>query len=85
MKNVSIYTTPTCKFCIKAKEFFKEKNVEYTEFDVSTDEEKKQEMIQKSGQMGVPVILISDTENPETQAEMVIGFDEEKLSQLLGL
>lgn len=77
MKNVTIYSTPTCHFCQLAKEFFKEKGVEYTEHDVSTDLEKRKEMIEKSGQMGVPVIYIDD--------EMTIGFDKDKVSTMLGI
>ena len=77
MKNVVIYSTPTCHFCQLSKEFFKKNNVEYTDYDVSTDADKRQEMIEKSGQMGVPVIFIDD--------EILIGFDEAKLSQALGI
>ena len=58
MKNVSIYSTPSCHFCHMAKDFFKEKNIAYTEFDVASDLAKRKEMIEKSGQMGVPVIII---------------------------
>jgi len=76
-KNVTIYTTPTCSFCKMAKEFFQEKGVEYSEKYVSTDTAAQQEMIEKSGQMGVPVILIND--------EALVGFDKEKLSEALGL
>ena len=76
-KEVVIYSTPTCHFCQTAKEFFKENNVAYVEHDVSTDQEKRAEMIEKSGQMGVPVIFIGE--------EMVIGYDEEKLKQNLGI
>jgi len=77
MKNVTIYTTPTCHFCHAAKEFFKEKNIAYTEYDVLKDTEKRKEMIEKSGQMGVPVIFVD--------SEMVVGFDQKKLEKLLGL
>ncbi|MBT3282977.1 glutaredoxin family protein [bacterium] len=77
MKNVTIYSTPTCHFCQLAKEFFKEKNVEYTEHDVSADLEKRKEMIEKSGQMGVPVIYVDE--------EMTVGFDKDKLSTMLGI
>jgi len=76
-KNVVIYTTPTCHFCKMTKDFFTEHNVEYAEHDVSTDEEKRKEMIEKSGQMGVPVVFIG--------SEMVIGFDKDKFTQMLGL
>ncbi|PIR69327.1 MAG: NrdH-redoxin [Candidatus Niyogibacteria bacterium CG10_big_fil_rev_8_21_14_0_10_46_36] len=77
MKNVTIYSTPTCHFCHAAKEFFKENNIEFTDHDVSSDVEKRQEMVQKSGQMGVPVIFIDD--------EMIVGFDEPKVKSLLEL
>lgn len=77
MKKVVVYSTPTCHFCQMAKEFFKEKNIEYTDYDVSTDDEKRKEMIEKSGQMGVPVIYIDD--------EMFVGFDKDKLSTALGI
>lgn len=77
MKNVVIYSTPTCHFCQMTKEFLKEHTIEYTDYDVSTDAQKRQEMIEKSGQMGVPVIFID--------GEMMIGFDKEKLSKALGL
>ncbi len=76
-KTVTIYTTPTCHFCQISKEFFKEHNVPYTEFNVATDLEKRQEMIDKSGQMGVPVVFIGD--------EMIIGFDKKRFESELGL
>ncbi len=76
-KNVTIYSTPTCHFCEMSKEFFKENGVNYTEYNVAADLEKRQEMIQKSGQMGVPVIFVGD--------ELVVGFDKEKLSELIGV
>ena len=76
-KQVVIYSTPTCHFCQQAKEFFKENNVEYTEHDVAADQAKAQEMVQKSGQMGVPVIFVGE--------DMTIGFDEGKLREQLGL
>jgi glutaredoxin 3 len=76
-KTVTIYSTPTCHFCQMAKEFFKEKGVAYTEFNVAGDLEKRQEMIQKSGQMGVPVIFVGD--------ELIVGFDKERLVSTLGI
>lgn len=75
-KTVTIYTTPTCHFCQMSKEYFKANNVAYTEFNVATDMEKRQEMIDKSGQMGVPVVFIGD--------EMVVGFDKKRFDELLG-
>ncbi|OGI94250.1 NrdH-redoxin [Candidatus Nomurabacteria bacterium RIFCSPLOWO2_01_FULL_40_18] len=77
MKNVTIYSTPTCHFCHMAKEFFKEKKVAYTEYNVATDMTKRKEMIEKSGQMGVPVIIIGE--------ELIVGFNKSKIVQLLGL
>jgi len=77
MKKVIIYSTPTCHFCQMAKEFFKDNNVEYTDYNVAEDAEKRQEMVEKSGQMGVPVISIDD--------QIVVGFDENKLKEALGV
>ncbi len=75
-KTVTIYTTPTCHFCQMSKEYFKEHNVTYTEHNVATDMEKRQEMIDKSGQMGVPVVFIGE--------EMIVGFDKKRFDELLG-
>lgn len=77
MHNVTIYTTPTCGFCKMAKSFFKEHNIAYTEKDVSLDEQVRNEMLTKSNQFGVPVIDIDGS--------LVIGFDQPKLAQLLGI
>ena len=77
MENVTIYTTPTCHFCHAAKDFFAENNVQYTEHDVAADQEKRQEMIEMTGQMGVPVIRIGN--------DVVIGFDEAKVKELLSI
>ena len=77
MQNVTIYSTPTCHFCHMAKEFFKENNVAYTEYNVASNLEKRQEMMEKSGQMGVPVIVIGE--------EITIGFDRPKIAKMLGL
>ena len=76
-KTVTIYSTPVCHFCHMAKDFFKENNVNFTDYDVASDAEKRQEMIEMTNQMGVPVIRIGD--------DVVIGFDEGKLRELLGL
>lgn len=76
-KKVEIYSTPTCHFCHAAKDFFKENNVEFTDYDVAADSVKREEVVARSGQMGVPVIFIDD--------EIVIGFDEAKIKELLGL
>lgn len=77
MSVVTIYSTPSCHFCHAAKEMFAANNVAFTEHNVAADLPRRQEMIQKSGQMGVPVITVDN--------ELVIGFDEERLRQLLNL
>ncbi len=77
MAQVTIYSTPTCVYCNAAKAFFKEKGVAYTEHNVAADAEKRKEMIDKSGQMGVPVIDID--------GQLVIGFNQPKIKQLLGI
>lgn len=77
MSKVIVYSTPTCGYCKLAKEYFKQNNVEFEEKDVTVDLEAREHMIQKSGQLGVPVIEIGD--------EMIIGFDKGKLGQLLGI
>jgi glutaredoxin-like YruB-family protein len=76
-KNITIYSTPSCHFCQLTKAFLTEHNVAYTDYNVATDLEKRQEMIEKSGQMGVPVIFVGE--------EMIIGFDKEKLATLAGI
>jgi len=77
MKPVTIYSTPTCHFCQMAKHFFSDNKVKYTDYDVATDIGKRNEMIEKSGQMGVPVIVIGD--------ELIVGYDEDRLRESLGL
>lgn len=77
MKKVVMYSNPTCHFCNLAKEFFSDHNISYESFDVQSDLAKRQEMVDKSGQMGVPVIYIDD--------EMVLGFDEDKIKELLDI
>ena len=77
MSKAQIYTTPTCVYCKMAKEFFKNNNVEYEEKNVATDVASRDEMIQKSGQMGVPVIDID--------GQIIIGFDQPRLKEALKL
>ncbi|PIR85381.1 NrdH-redoxin [Candidatus Kaiserbacteria bacterium CG10_big_fil_rev_8_21_14_0_10_45_20] len=75
MKNVTIYSTPTCHFCHMAKEFFEKHNIAFTNYNVSSDPERRSEMMQKSGQMGVPTIFIDN--------EMIVGFDKARIKSLL--
>ena len=77
MSKVVVYSTPTCHFCHAAKDFFTKNNVEFDDYDVSVDEEKRNEMVERSGQMGVPVILIDD--------QSIVGFDEVRIRELLNL
>ena len=75
--NVIIYSTPSCHFCHMAKDYFNENNIKYTEYNVASDLDKRKEMVEKSGQMGVPVIIIGD--------QLTVGFNQPKIAQLLGL
>jgi glutaredoxin-like YruB-family protein len=77
MKKVTIYSTPTCHFCQMAKEFFKANNVQYTEHNVASDLEKRKEMVDKTGQLGVPVITIDEN--------IIVGFDKPQISKLLAI
>ena len=74
---MAIYTTPTCVYCKMAKELFQEHDIEYIEYNVAQDAEKRNELIERTGQMGVPVITIDN--------EVIIGFDEERIRSLLGI
>ena len=76
-KKVVIYSTPTCPFCIRAKQFLKENVIAFEDIDVSSDQAAAQRMIDRSGQMGVPVLDID--------GEIVVGFDKEKIKEALGL
>lgn len=77
MTKVKIYTTPSCVYCKMAKEFFKSNNIEYEEKNVAVDAAARDEMIAKSGQMGVPVIDID--------GQLIIGFNEPRLREILGI
>jgi glutaredoxin 3 len=77
MKNITIYSTPTCVYCNMAKTFFRANNVAFTEFDVASNLEKRKEMIDMTGQMGVPVMNVG--------GEVIVGFDEPKLKSILGI
>ena len=74
-KNVKVYSTPTCPYCIKAKKFLKDNNIKFEDIDVSANPDKGKEMVEKSGQMGVPVI--------EIEGQMIVGFDQEALKKSL--
>ncbi|MDO8661832.1 MAG: glutaredoxin domain-containing protein [Candidatus Omnitrophota bacterium] len=76
-KNVNVYSTPTCPWCVRVKQFLKDNNVVFQDYDVSIDRAKGDEMAQKSGQMSVPVIDI--------EGEIIVGFDKERIKAALGL
>jgi len=82
-KKVTIYSTPTCHYCRAAKEFFKERHVAFEEHNVATDAARRKEMVDKSGQLGVPVITVSDQDG--RNESLVIGFDEPQLGKLIGI
>ncbi len=77
MKQVVIYSTPTCTYCNQAKEFFKANNVAYIEHNVASDLEMRKQMVEATGQLGVPVISIGD--------EHIVGFQKEHIAELLGI
>ncbi|KAF0134552.1 MAG: glutaredoxin-like protein [Candidatus Saganbacteria bacterium] len=74
---IKVYSTPTCPYCVMAKRYFNENNIEFENIDVSSSQSAAEEMISKSGQLGVPVIDINGT--------IIIGFNKTKIMQALGL
>lgn len=73
---VEIYTTPTCGYCNQAKAYLKEKGVSFSEHNVAVDQKKAEEMVRKSGQMGVPVLNVN--------GKIIIGFNREQIDSALG-
>jgi glutaredoxin-like YruB-family protein len=76
-KTVTIYSTPSCHFCHMAKDFFAANNIAFTDYNVGADAEKRAEMVEMTGQLGVPVIRIED--------DVIVGFDQGKVKELLGI
>jgi len=74
-KKVIVYSTPTCPFCVYAKDYFEKNNIPFEDIDVTKDQAKAKEMVERSGQMGVPVIAIDN--------DIVIGFQPEVFAELL--
>lgn len=74
-KKVVIYSTPTCPYCKRAKDYLSRKGISYVDINVAQDRDAAKEMIQKSGQMGVPVLVID--------GEVVVGFNQAQLDKLL--
>lgn len=77
MKKVKVYSTPTCPYCVRAKQFLKDNNIQFEDIDVSIDQAKSEEMVKLSDQMGVPVIDI--------EGEIIVGFDKEAIKRALGI
>lgn len=77
MKNITIYSTPTCHYCGLAKEYFRAHGLKYEEHNVASDLEQRKIMVDKSGQLGVPVIDI--------EGKIMVGFDEAELASALGV
>ena len=74
---IEIYSSPTCHHCKEAKEFFKDHELEYVEYNVLADEARRKELVERSGQLGVPVIYIDN--------KMIVGFDEEKIKEFTSI
>ena len=72
---VTVYSTPTCSWCQIAKEHLTTSGISFEDVDVSTDQQRAREMVEKSGQMGVPVIDID--------GEIIVGFDRARIDSLL--
>ncbi len=73
---VKVYSTPDCPYCKMTKKFLTEKGVDFEDLNVADDEKAREEMIEKSGQMGVPVLDVNGT--------IIVGFDQPKLEEVLG-
>ena len=78
MQKVIIYTSPTCGYCEMAKDWMKEKKIEFTEIDVAKDQNAAKELVKESGQMGVPVIIIGKGKDKK----VIVGFDQGKLEEI---
>ena len=74
---INIYSTPTCPYCHMVKDYLKGKGIEFNDYNVAEDQTKAQEMVEKSGQMGVPVV--------EIDSNIIVGFDKPEIDRLLNL
>ena len=74
---VKVFSTQFCPYCVSLKEYLKKNNIDFEDIDVSQDQEAQKEMVEKSGQMGVPVVDID--------GEIIVGFDKEKIAQKLNI
>jgi len=76
-KSVKVYSTPTCPYCVRVKKFLKDNSIVFEDIDVSMDQKRSQEMVDKTGQMGVPVLDID--------GQFIVGFDKDAINKALGL
>ncbi len=76
-KNVRVYSTSSCPWCTRAKQFLKENNIDFQDIDVSANQQAADEMMQKTGQMGVPVL--------DVDGQIIVGFDKERIKSALGI
>jgi len=76
-KRITVFSTPVCPYCITLKAFLKDKGFDFEDVDISQNEKKKEEIIEKTGKMQAPIIEIDD--------QIVVGFDKEKICQLLNI
>ena len=76
-KKVKVYSTLTCPYCIRAKQFLKDNNIDFENIDISNSPSAVEDMIKKSGQMGVPVLDID--------GDIIVGFDKGRIEEALGL
>ena len=76
-KKVIIYSTPTCPYCLRAKQFLSDNSIAFEDIDVSTNQTAGEEMVSKAGEMGVPVLDIA--------GDIIVGFDKERIKQALGI
>lgn len=77
MANVTVYSTPTCPYCHMVKDYLKDKNISFTDVDVAADQAQVEEMVKKSGQMGVPVV--------DVNGQIIVGFNRPAIDQALGV
>lgn len=78
---ILVYSTSTCPYCVEVKDYLDAKKIKYSEIDIENNEKKAQEMVKKSGQMGVPVVIIQKN----GKENIIVGFEKDEIDQLIGL
>lgn len=84
MKTIEIYSTPSCHFCHMEKDYLTAQGIAFTDYNVAEDAEKRSHIVELTGQMGVPVTVITDSENPE-HPDILVGFSQSLFEEKLGL